>query len=69
MRVYTKDQALVEMINGAIMQLANPAHGGRYFIYSQGLFLVSETIDFIDHREWNPNYGSTVVDWIKIEKE
>lgn len=70
MKILNKDQALVEMITkNSIMCLANPIHSKRYFTYSQGVFFVSDSPDFVEYTEWNPNHGSPAVDWIIFKRK
>ena len=60
---YNKDQALIRMI--ALGDKMKKANGTQFYCYRDGVFYVSQTIDFKESRELNPNNLSSVSDWIK----
>ena len=41
------------------------SNGNQFYCYRDGVFYVSQTIDFKESREFNPNDSSSVSDWIR----
>lgn len=60
---YSKDEALIRMI--ALGDKMKKQNGTQFYCYRDGIFYVSQTIDFKESREWNTNDCSSVSDFIK----
>lgn len=63
-KYFSKDEALVRMLTlGVRMKMEK---GSQYYCYSDGLFFVSDTLDFRESREWNTNDSSAIPDWVSF---
>lgn len=63
-KYFSKDEALVRMIIlGVKMKMEK---GSQYYWYSDGLFIVSDTLDIEEAEEWDTNDSSAIPNWINL---
>ena len=62
-KYFNKEEALVRMVTGIPMKMEK---GTQYYCYAEGVFFVSDSLNFKNSREWNPNDSSAIPDWVNL---
>ena len=65
-KYFNKEEALVRMVTGIPMKMEK---GTQYYCYAEGVFFVSDSLNFKNSREWNPNNSSAIPDWVNLQLE
>ena len=65
-KYFNKEEALVRMVTGIPMKMEK---GTQYYCYAEGVFFVSDSLNFKNSREWNPNDSSAIPDWVNLQLE